>query len=240
MSGREVQDETATPDQVSIVVKGGFWGSKTIHPSKVYVSSDAMPIEGKTFNLQYVEEDLAILEFAQPISTVTRPVASQPAMQGTEIEVVGFGNHGIPQGIGSGLPKYTGRNSITMAEFDSYTIVGSDAVCTNPKGHDDDWATCGGDSGGPLINVATGEVIGVTSSGGPHKTSINDNSHRQISIFTDVTTPQSQSFIRSVIGKKREPEGRACPRRDRLERAGLHRHRCSGGTSTVITPCSAC
>jgi hypothetical protein len=201
-SGNEVPDLTAGAKDVYILQKK-WWGTTKINPVNVYVSDEAIPVDGTSLNLQYVKQDLAILEFAADWPS-TREVADQSPDAGEAVFSVGFGIHGSGPfggaGFGNVIPnKSWGRNTISMADMDMLTTNGAPQTCDDPGPYTNDWAICPGDSGGPLIDTASGKVIGVASASGTVKW--DERGERHLSIFTDITRDDAVQFIRGVMSQ---------------------------------------
>jgi hypothetical protein len=99
--------------------------------------------------------------------------------------------------------RFAGRNSISVAMIELLTILSSDLICesNDPAAYSEAWGLCKGDSGGPLLDAETGEVVGVASSlqtfrGAPEP---NPMRGKQISYFIDVTTGPGAAFIRETV-----------------------------------------
>jgi hypothetical protein len=188
MSGKPVPDRTATPKDAYITIQK-WYGAKAIHPVRIHVSDQAIPVDRGDMSLGYVQQDLAIIEFATDWPN-TRMVATVPPTEGTEVISVGYGKRGGP------LAKNTGDNSINMITDGLLTTYGSSDACGDtPSKAAHDWAICPGDSGGPLIDSASGAIVGVASAS---ESSKNDPAHLT-SMFIDLTSAPAQAFINGVV-----------------------------------------
>lgn len=203
MQNQVVPNQVAGPKDVYILEQH-WWGGREIHPTHVYVSPDAMPVDRGDITLDYVEQDLAILEFGAPVTQSTRKVAEKGAVAGDPVTIVGFGRHDFDNG-GSALgstsdPKHLGQNRISTAESDLYLMNGSADSCADPADHRNDWAVCPGDSGSPLIDTQTGDVIGVASASAKfNKDTEEGRKDRALSIYIDLTSGQAADFINGTI-----------------------------------------
>ena len=157
MSDRPVADQTADASQ-TFISGAAWWGITEIHPVRVTVSDLAIPVERGDLSLDYVEQDLAIVEFAQEFQGEVRHVAQRAPSIGDPVLMIGFGRH-----AGTTATKHFGRNTMSMIELDMLATNGSAKACTDPEKVPNNWAICGGDSGGPLLDARTGEILGVAS-----------------------------------------------------------------------------
>jgi hypothetical protein len=205
MDNRPVPDETAAPNEVYILKKK-WWSQAKLHPVRVHVSPWAMHVmrggvRENAFDLREVEQDLAILEFATDIAPGIRRIATRAPEPGLRVMFVGFGGHGPNDGgagFGASTPiKHRGYNTLSMVEWDSLFSNGDIRTCdSRPERFTNDWSLCNGDSGGPLIDRATGEVIGVASS------STESDEHlpgRRLSRHIDLTSENAVKFVRQVV-----------------------------------------
>ncbi|MCC7440432.1 MAG: trypsin-like serine protease [Bdellovibrionales bacterium] len=193
MSGNVVPDRVARPSEVFVQGRMQAFGPEKIRPVRVHVSPDAIPVESGTLALRQVEQDIAILEFASDRATQTRRVTATPPQQGDSVVFVGFGRHG------EGVHKHPGRNRLSMVDLDLLVSNGSAAVCRDPESHVRDWALCGGDSGGPLIDQDSGEVLGVASTSTELVNPTTGRpTGRKLSFHIDLTSPSAREFIRNV------------------------------------------
>jgi V8-like Glu-specific endopeptidase len=203
---REAPDVTAGPQDVYIP-ESHWYGTKQIHPVRVYVSSAAMPMSLGGLNiygeptLDGFEQDLAILEFATD-SPKTRSVAERSPNEAEPVHIVGYGHHWGGGRAPRTAVRYIGQNTLSASNYKDGTLVvkGSAASCDDPDANKNNWATCNGDSGGPLVSSRTGQIIGVTSNG---MTFLNDSvagkTSDKLSVFTDVTSGEGAKFVRSVL-----------------------------------------
>ena len=207
MAGHFVPDLTAAPGDV-FIPKEVWYGIKEVHPVRVHVSNAAIPIEGgKTISLSYVEQDLAILEFDFDAKVRPRKIAERAPTAGLPVTLVGFGPRwGARKGereFGSVLPiKHTGTNTLrALEQGELLVVVGSPKSCSDAdQVAAGDWALCGGDSGGPLLDARTGELIGVASSSGLRTNNPEIGpGEREVSIFIDLTSARAAEFIQRVL-----------------------------------------
>ncbi len=97
------------------------------------------------------DEDIALIQLDREVTSIT-PLAirSGDVTEGEHLRLVGFGKSGDESGAGAKLLRTNVPVvSVTDHEFETGE------------------ATCNGDSGGPAIDEASGEIVGVVSRGGP-------------------------------------------------------------------------
>ncbi len=213
LQDRPVDDLTATPAQVYTPMDA-WWGTRENHPVRVTVSDQAMPVEHGNLTLDYVEQDLAIIEFAQDFPVTVRKVAQHVPSFGDPVRMIGFGHHGptasVQAGFGAVFPiKHFGNNRVSMIELDMLAANGAAQTCDDPGKYTDNWAICGGDSGGPLLDARTGEILGVASASLVFKHDDRlGNAGTKLSIYTDVTHGAGATFIRNALAEiaTRKPE----------------------------------
>ncbi|HTL11515.1 MAG TPA: trypsin-like serine protease [Bdellovibrionota bacterium] len=190
MQNHTVPDQTARPDQVYIQVAGGIGGHK-LHPTVVHVSDAAVPVNRPDLSLDYVEQDLAILEFGQDLPYAPRAISDEDAVVGLPVVMLGYGRHG---GGEISPSSYQGHNTVDQVELDMVVTDGAAAACDDPAAHVNDWSICPGDSGGPLLNVHNGKIMGVASASGVTPAG------RAHSIYIDVTEGPGADFVHQVTG----------------------------------------
>ncbi|MBI3556078.1 MAG: trypsin-like serine protease [Deltaproteobacteria bacterium] len=208
MSNQPVPDLTAEPLQVYLPI-AVWWGMKQIHPAYIHVSPLAIPVERGDLSLDFVEQDLAILEFDTDFPNI-RVLGERSPRMGQAVTMIGFGSHGGRNGVAGGFgavypTKHGGENVLSMTELNMLVANGSSETCDNPSPFAKDWAVCGGDSGGPLLDTDTGAILGVTSASVTFKDPAKGK--RKLSVYTDVTSGPGSAFIREILElvKTRKP-----------------------------------
>lgn len=98
-----------------------------------------------------------------------RPIPNATILSMRMHSPVEAGDYIVPVGFGGGTANVVGRK-VARAKSEVLAIGPSANVATGavlgPREFEVDNATCRGDSGGPAIDAATGEVVGVVSRGG--------------------------------------------------------------------------
>jgi S1-C subfamily serine protease len=124
-------------------------GSRTLHPSGA-VLCDA---------------DVAYIVLDRPIYNLpVLPIRSHaPVTEGDVVVPIGFGG-GVQNLIGTRVPRRSSEVLTTGPGANTKT-----GAVLGPREFEVDSATCRGDSGGPAIDVRTGEIVGVVSRGGSCK-----------------------------------------------------------------------
>jgi hypothetical protein len=113
---------------------------------------------------------------------------------------VGYGRHWANGSHPPAVGRFIGRNKLTSSIDGNHVVRGAAAACDDPAAHKEDWATCGGDSGGPLINSRTGQIIGVTSTSVSFANdSVLGKKSEKLSVFTDITTGEGAKFVHDVL-----------------------------------------
>jgi hypothetical protein len=121
-------------------------GIQTVHPStRVLCDADVSFVV-----LDHVLDDVTILPLKLDASVES----------GDWVIPVGFGG-GIENEIGTRMPRST--SPVLSVGPGANTTTGA---VLGPHEFEVDTATCRGDSGGPAIDVRTGEIVGVVSRGG--------------------------------------------------------------------------
>ncbi len=107
------------------------------------------------------DADVAFLVLDRPIDAKILPMRLHSPVEP--------GDHVVPVGFGGGPANIVGmkvaRNDSTILTIGPAANARTGAVL-GPREFEVDQATCRGDSGGPAIDAATGEVVGVVSRGG--------------------------------------------------------------------------
>jgi Trypsin len=124
-------------------------GARTLHPSGA-VLCDA---------------DVAYIVLDRPVySLPVLPIRSHaPVTEGDVVVPIGFGG-GAQNLIGTRVPRRSSEVLTTGPGANNKT-----GAVLGPREFEVDSATCRGDSGGPAIDVRTGEIVGVVSRGGSCK-----------------------------------------------------------------------
>jgi hypothetical protein len=108
------------------------------------------------------DADVAFLVLDRPLTNVTiLPIRLHASVeQGDSVVPVGFGG-----GVANVVGKRVARDRSTVLATGPASNSETGAVL-GPREFEVDSATCRGDSGGPAIDVRTGEIVGVVSRGG--------------------------------------------------------------------------
>lgn len=138
--------------------------------------------------LTAIFNDVAIAKLAAPVPVQTLPllVSTAPAV-GDVIDIFGYG---LTESHDSGALRSGQMRLDGVTENHLFATFGADGS-----------NTCAGDSGGPAIQSVNGSpgVIGVTSSGNAAAACAEGD----VSLFTNVQSPQVLQFIRSVVSDVR-------------------------------------
>lgn len=129
-------------------------------------------------------------------SLETLRLAQRAPTIGDKVTMVGFGGNVCPVGgWATGLgTKRVGRNTILQIEDGMSVTRGLTVPLPSADGSAP--IACIGDSGGPLLS-ATGEILGVTSTGGYEM--INDQLDNSLTYFASVMAPGNAAFISKML-----------------------------------------
>lgn len=126
--------------------------------------------------------DLALLEFAEPLSKTWLKIRSTPAQTGDAITIVGFGVVNMKNRSGADR-KRMGENVIkNRAEG----VLAFEGVASGDTLDGTNAASGDGDSGGPML--IDGDLVGVTSNGVLKEDT-------KISFYTDLHSEYSEKFF---------------------------------------------
>jgi Trypsin len=133
------------------------------------------------------DADLAYIVLDRPIYTLpVLPLRSHaPIEEGDVVVPIGFGG-GTQNLIGTRVPRKSSQVLSTGPGLNGRT-----GAVLGPREFEVDSATCRGDSGGPAIDVRTGEIVGVVSRGGSCKENGN-HVYTRVDGFSRLT---AQAFI---------------------------------------------
>lgn len=108
------------------------------------------------------DSDIAFIVLDRPVLNAT----ILPLRMHSSVEA---GDYIVPVGFGGGTENIVG-NKVARAKSEVLAIGPSANAATGavlgPREFEVDLATCRGDSGGPAIDAATGEIVGIVSRGG--------------------------------------------------------------------------
>jgi uncharacterized protein (TIGR03382 family) len=109
------------------------------------------------------DHDIALLELDQPIGTRVVPIRlNAPPIKGESVRAVGYGLTNDPSHLNTDFYPYRFRR-------DGISILGVGRDPSNDVGANElllGESICDGDSGGPILDMATGAIVGTVSRGG--------------------------------------------------------------------------
>jgi hypothetical protein len=150
------------------------------------------------------DADVAFLVLDRPLANVTiLPIRLHGAVeQGDLVVPVGFG--GGPANV---VGKRVARDQSIVLTTGPAANSETGAVL-GPREFEVDSATCRGDSGGPAIDVRTGEIVGVVSRGGSC-TSSGNHVYTRVDAYSKLAAAAFHSALRAANDATRNEQQRA-------------------------------